>query len=168
MNLVLEMAFQRVQFSHQQINFTLNNWHQLLGNNYFRHLNTLHLIYTPPVWLPHNPVQQIYIYLVFPTQPDIQFSKIVSLQSLNLHLISFSTPSHFPSRKHENCSERQFKFYTFYIFYIHINTLISISHIDRIFTQDEIHAEENKIFRLGNQYKKRLYIKTPNTPKAKV
>lgn len=60
-------------------------------------------------------------------------------------------PSHFPSQKHEDCSERQFKFYTFYIFYIHINTLISISHIDRIVTWDKIHAEENKIFRLGNQ-----------------
>lgn len=49
-------------------------------------------------------------------------------------------PSHFQSQKHEDCSERQFKFY---IFYIHINTLISIYHIDRIFTWEQIHAEEN-------------------------
>lgn len=122
MNLVLEMAFQRVQCSHQQINFTLNSWHQLLGNNYFRHLNTLHLIHTPPSLVSPQPAQQIYIFLVFPIQLDIQFSKIVSLQPLNLHLISFSMPRHFQSQKHEDCSERQFKFY---ISYKYINKYFS-------------------------------------------
>lgn len=125
MNLVFEMTFQRIQYSHQQINFTLNSWHQLLGNNYFRHLNTLHLIHTPPVWFPRTPAQQIHIFLVFPKQSDIQFSKIVSLQSLNLHLISFNMPSHFQSQKHDDCSERQFKFYIFLYTYKYINKYFS-------------------------------------------